>query len=78
MTKWDKIIVNGETTDSCPMWDCRTREPFLGGKGESLISFCKLNKKIRCRYGLTEISVPKKCPLKRGVHTIKMVLALQD
>jgi len=30
---------------------------------------CKLNKRIKCRFGLTEIRVPLKCPLKQGPVT---------
>lgn len=35
---------------------------------------CLVDKNITCRYGLTEIRVPKKCPLRKDI-VIKTVVA---
>ncbi len=65
----DRISIqrNGhtETTDSCPFW-----EPGP--------SHCTIDVSIPCRYGLTEIKVPEKCPLlKGGISTFVFLAPLR-
>lgn len=53
------IIVNGKKHDNCPLY-------FLSSSLWRFIKNpCKISKK--CRYGLTDIKVPPKCPLKKGL-----------
>lgn len=57
----DVLIINGKKQYSCPFARFR-------GKGFDIRMSCKFNEKRTCRYGLTEIRVPKSCPLrKKGV-----------
>ena len=46
----DEIIYNGKKLKSCPF-------------GLVLGVHCYISK-VKCRYGLTEIRLPQKCPLK--------------
>ncbi len=47
------------TSESCPFYKLKK---------------CLVDKNITCRYGLTEIHVPKKCPLRKDI-VIKTVVA---
>ena len=53
----DKIIVDGIEQDSCPFRKW---------------SECKLNR-IPCRYGLTDVRTPSKCPLRSKILKIKRI-----
>ena len=60
--KGDYIRVNNngeeEVSTSCPFWG---------------VDSCKI-KDIKCRYGLTEITVPNDCPLKEApIKTVQKV-----
>ena len=71
----DYIVTLGEKKDDCWFTDIETIETkymeFTLKDGTTkklcvdfhLRNFCRLNKKIECRYGLTDIQVPDECPL---------------
>lgn len=65
--KSDRITVmrfgKGTTTNSCPFTSTGSR--------------CSL-KRINCRYGLTEIVVPRACPLRLGGVDTFVFLASSD
>jgi len=62
------ITVNGKRVESCPLWG--TGDNPLGGT----IGWCSV-KEITCSYGLTEIHVPKECPLRKKL--VKKVIRLR-
>lgn len=37
-------------------------------------SQCRLDKSIPCRFGITEIVVPRKCPLRKQDVVVKLVV----
>ena len=75
--KADKIIktivdISGrkqEEIESCPFWDCEVDKEALQVRG-----FCTRKDVIECKYGLTDIQVPKDCPLKKSSITTNVCL----
>lgn len=56
-----------EETDSCPFWK-------VGG-GLKLEKYCGhpiKKRKMKCEYGMTDVRVPRRCPLRNG-STIKTI-----
>ncbi len=76
-----RVILNGEVKilGDCPFPKIREPEGGLNllkkGPMRSLIHYCghpimKGREEIECKYGLTEIRVPEKCPLREESLTI--------
>ncbi len=70
-----QVILNGEAEilGECPFFKIKEPEGGLNlsekGPMGNLIYYCghpimKEGKEIECKYGLTEINVPEKCPLR--------------
>lgn len=53
--KCHRIVIGKKKTESCPFWEARGCQ------------FPDLSESIKCKYGLTDIRVPKNCPLLKGV-----------
>ena len=69
--KMDKIIIRSsdretEESEHCPFRDCKVEEGSLIKYGPlKIMDFCTI-KEIECKYGLTHIHVPKRCPLREN------------
>lgn len=57
--------------DNCPF---RTAEELPG----KLPGACSVDPTVDCRYGLTEINVPPKCPLRDGTVSTLVALAPKE
>jgi hypothetical protein len=71
--KADRVYINGKPAKeiSCPLWceydDSEVNlDPEKGKLNINSIPRCPVNG-VECRYGLTDVNVPKGCPLKEGV-----------
>ena len=71
--KLHKIIIKSsgretEEIEHCPFWGCAIIEGTFRTR-----DFCT-RKDIECKYGLTHIQVPKKCPLRKNSITTDVSL----
>lgn len=70
--------VKVEITDSCPFWDYKVFKDGLEPGKKIGTGYCmhplkrKSGRRLRCAYGLTEIHVPERCPLKKSPLVTKV------
>lgn len=80
-----KIIYNGheKIKDNCPFWNYKIFQLFLKKRGRLGTGYCKhplVEKNIECNYGLSEIKVPKDCPLRQSslVQKVELICGVEN